>query len=77
MLHYFFLQSISPGVVDTDFRKAAAKASGLNYDVEGKVFDGIPSLDSKDIADAVLYVLSTPPHVQVHELTIKPVGETF
>lgn len=52
-------------------------------------------LESEDIADAVLYVLATPPHVQViisqsiyqyitlhssfslqvHELTIKPVGE--
>lgn len=58
----------------------------------------MPHLKSEDIADAVVYVLGTPPHVQVkivkfvdadfvplrrlitlkvHELTIKPVGETF
>lgn len=37
----------------------------------------MPHLNAKDIADAVIYVLGTPPHVQVHELTIKPVGERF
>jgi len=37
----------------------------------------MPALKPKDIADGVLYVLSTPAHVQVHELTIKPVGEAF
>lgn len=34
-------------------------------------------LEEEDIADGVIYVLSTPPHVQVHELTIKPVLEPF
>lgn len=34
-------------------------------------------LKPKDIADSVLYVLSTPPHVQIHELTIKAIGELF
>jgi NADP+-dependent farnesol dehydrogenase len=35
----------------------------------------MPFLKSEDIADSVLYVLSTAPHVQVHELMIKPIGE--
>ncbi|KAJ8926338.1 hypothetical protein NQ314_021306, partial [Rhamnusium bicolor] len=34
-------------------------------------------LESEDCADAVAYVLSTPPHVQIQELTIKPLGEFF
>lgn len=38
---------------------------------------GISFLQSEDISEAVLYVLGTPPHVQVHELTIRPVGEKF
>jgi hypothetical protein len=29
------------------------------------IFSGNPSLDPQDVADAVLYVLGTPPHVQV------------
>lgn len=30
-----------------------------------KAFDDYPCLESKDVADATVYVLSTPPHVQV------------
>lgn len=37
----------------------------------------ISILKSEDISAAVLYVLGTPPHVQVHELIIRPVGEKF
>ncbi|KAF5298284.1 hypothetical protein FQR65_LT09795 [Abscondita terminalis] len=57
--------SISPGLVDTNFLS------------EGNVglFDSLPTLESEDIADAVVYVLGTPPHVQIHELMIRPVGE--
>lgn len=31
----------------------------------------------EDIADGVVYVLSTPPHVQVHELIVYPVGQKW
>lgn len=57
--------SISPGVVKTEI------VAGLD---DHKDF---PKLECEDIAQAILYVLGTPPHVQVHELTMKPVGETF
>ncbi|XP_062550384.1 farnesol dehydrogenase-like [Armigeres subalbatus] len=57
--------SISPGVVRTDI------VEGLHSS------DEFPMLEGEDIAKAILYVLGTPPHVQVHELTIKPVGEAF
>jgi NADP-dependent 3-hydroxy acid dehydrogenase YdfG len=32
-------------------------------------FDSVHSLEPKDIAGAVLYVLGTPPHVQVSNFT--------
>lgn len=32
-------------------------------------------LKAEDISRAVLFTLSTPPHMQVHEMIIKPVGE--
>lgn len=56
--------SISPGMVETGFRGGNDHAS-------------IPMLKSEDVSSAVLYVLGTPPHVQVHELVLKPVGEMF
>lgn len=79
------MQSVSPGYVKTEF----VEASGLKIDP--KFLEATPGLTADDIAEAVVYVLSTPPHVQVwetiikpsftnfdfkvHELTIKPLGE--
>ncbi|CAD7079045.1 unnamed protein product [Hermetia illucens] len=57
--------SISPGAVLTEIIQNSEVSKMENY----------PMLDSEDVSNAVLYVLRTPPHVQVHELTIKPVGE--
>ncbi|XP_035913977.1 farnesol dehydrogenase-like [Anopheles stephensi] len=55
--------SISPGLVRTEMPTSSALAER-------------PCLQPEDIADAILYVLGTPPRVQIHELTIKPVGES-
>ncbi|XP_053666703.1 farnesol dehydrogenase-like [Anopheles marshallii] len=53
--------SISPGLVRTEI-------------IPNSMGD-TPILQAEDIADAILYALGTPPRVQIHELTIKPVGE--
>lgn len=60
-----FYQSISPGLVRTEI----IGNSG--------VLDDMPILEPEDIANGILYVLGTPPRVQVHELMIKPVGESL
>ncbi|KAF2901342.1 hypothetical protein ILUMI_04848 [Ignelater luminosus] len=67
------ITSVSPGLVQTEFRLAA----GVLEERKDNVFENLPSIEAVDVAEAVMYVLSTPPHVQVHELTIKPVGEHF
>lgn len=54
------LQSLSPGGVKTEF---AIVAGYQNMDTE--MFNQMSLLDSKDIADAVIYILGTPPHVQI------------
>ncbi|XP_046738888.1 farnesol dehydrogenase-like [Diprion similis] len=61
--------SLSPGLVKTEIMEAA------EYCVENTGSPDAPTLQAKDISDAVLYVLSTPPNVQITELTIRPVGE--
>ncbi|XP_028138587.2 farnesol dehydrogenase [Diabrotica virgifera virgifera] len=63
--------SVSPGAVDTEIFDNMRDSQYFN-EVLSKTI-----LNPEDIADGVLYALSTPPHVQVHELTIKPVGEQF
>ncbi|XP_053677163.1 farnesol dehydrogenase-like [Anopheles nili] len=57
--------SVSPGVVQTEI------ADVLQLPKEA------PLLNPEDISGAVLYAIGTPPHVQVHEITIKPLGEVF
>nr|CAD7269394.1 unnamed protein product [Timema shepardi] len=63
--------SVSPGVVETEF------ANIYGQDVKKFLYKENPVLQAKDIADAVLYTLGTPPHVQIHEITIRPIGENF
>ncbi|XP_065365176.1 farnesol dehydrogenase-like [Calliphora vicina] len=58
--------SISPGAVDTEI---------LNDNIKSLLQGTI--LKAEDIASGVLYAISTPPHVQIHEMIIKPIGEVL
>lgn len=62
-LLYNIFQSLSPGLVKTSIME------GTDW-VEGVTDPDAPTLQAKDIADAVLYVLSTPPNVQVNYFLI-------
>jgi NADP-dependent 3-hydroxy acid dehydrogenase YdfG len=63
------LQSLSPAVVKTEF----LIASGTPAINPEEIYKG-PSLESKDVADAVVYILGTPPHVQVLVTLRQPSG---
>ncbi|KAJ3660774.1 hypothetical protein Zmor_005206 [Zophobas morio] len=68
------ITSVSPGGVATEI----VQSNEFILDPKRtEDFKNFPFLQSEDVADSVLYVLSTAPHVQVHELTIKPIGEKF
>ncbi|KAG5668472.1 hypothetical protein PVAND_016411 [Polypedilum vanderplanki] len=56
--------NLSPGAVKTEI-------ASEDY------FNSIPHLTPNDIAESVIYLLSTPWNVNVTQLTIKPVGEKF
>ena len=64
---------ISPGLVATEFR---GRASGGQFSYES-YFEKYPPLLPSDIADAVLYMLSTPPHVQVQDILLSPLGQAL
>ncbi|KAH8274878.1 hypothetical protein KR044_002293 [Drosophila immigrans] len=68
------VSTISPGIVDTDI---------LPAQLQGVIKEHMPMLRAEDIADAVLWTISTPPNVQVsaifmphRDVNTKAVGRT-
>jgi NADP-dependent 3-hydroxy acid dehydrogenase YdfG len=64
---------IEPGAVATELRdhitQPEAKASAE------KMYTGMRSLESEDIARAVVYVVSQPPHVAINEVLVRPTDQ--
>lgn len=58
-------------MVDTEFKE------GYPDDGTKAAMSSVASLSAADVADAVLYVLSTGPTVQIHDIIIRPLGELF
>jgi len=73
------ISSVSPGLVKTEIFETSAKDSGLKeFPKEMKaVIESFKSLDPQDVADAVKFVLGTPPHVQIQELMLAPVSQPY
>jgi len=61
--------SVSPGVVRTNIFKAA----GITTAREDEILEN-PHLFPEDVADTVAYLLTTPPHVNITEITVRPTG---
>ena len=60
--------AVSPGYVETEFAAAYHKSE----ETAAKTYSRFPVLQSEDIAEAVVYVLSQPAHVQVHDVLMRP-----
>ncbi|XP_012056348.1 PREDICTED: dehydrogenase/reductase SDR family member 11-like [Atta cephalotes] len=58
-------EGISPGIVSTN----------LAMDAINDFMQKVPSLQPKDIADALIYALGTRPEVQITQITIQHIGE--
>ena len=63
------MSSIDPGMVETEFSLVRFRG---DEDRARTVYEGVDPLKAGDIADAVCYVLNTPPHVNVQQLLIMP-----
>jgi 3-hydroxy acid dehydrogenase/malonic semialdehyde reductase len=66
--------SIEPGMAETEFSLVrfvgdAARAS--------KVYEGVKPLSAADVAEAILWVVSLPAHVNVNALELMPVQQAF
>lgn len=60
---------ISPGLVETQF---AFKLHDKDPGEAAATYEHIKCLRPEDVAEAVIYVLSTPPHVQVGDIQMRP-----
>ena len=63
------ITNIQPGMTETNFSIVR-----FHGDVEraNTVYQGIEPLTGDDIADVIFYAASTPPHVQICEITVTP-----
>ena len=64
--------TIDPGAVETEFSMVRFEGDQARSD---KVYEGYEPLHAEDIADAVLYVVTRPPHVNVSDMIIYPTAQ--
>jgi NADP+-dependent farnesol dehydrogenase len=64
--------SVSPGLVKTQIFKNASMSQAVEDS-----FLRHPHIHPQDIADNVVYLLSTPQHVNICEMTIRPTGSNI
>jgi len=66
------VSSVDPGAADTEF--SVVRFHGDDARAR-KVYDGFQPLGAEDVADAVVYVANTPPHVNVAKLVLMPTAQ--
>lgn len=65
--------SIDPGMVKTDF---SITRFGGDAEKANKVYHGMTPLTPEDVADAIVYTATRPPHVNIREIKIYPTDQT-
>ncbi len=70
--HNIRVTAIHPGAVETEF--SLVRFHG-NKERAEKVYEGFTPLYENDIAEAVLFAVTRPPHVNINELVIMPTAQ--
>ncbi|RXG54261.1 Dehydrogenase/reductase SDR family member 11 [Armadillidium vulgare] len=66
------ITSVSPGVVETQFAFRAYGEEKAN-----QFYKSIECLQGHDVANAILHIISSPKHVEINELIIRPTEQSF
>lgn len=66
------VSTIDPGLVQTDFSAVRFRGDEVRA---ARVYQGYTPLSPEDVADAVLYVATRPPHVNIDEVILKPTDQ--
>jgi 3-hydroxy acid dehydrogenase/malonic semialdehyde reductase len=64
--------SIDPGMVETDFSKVRFRGDETRA---AKVYQGVTPLTPEDIADAIVWAVSRPAHVNIAHVLMTPVAQ--
>ncbi len=70
--HGIKVTAINPGMVETEFSIVRFKGDAGRAK---KVYDGLEPLIAQDIADAIWFVVSRPPHVNINDMLIMPTAQ--
>ena len=64
--------TISPGLVETEFSQVRFRGDRERAE---QTYEGMTPLTADDVADAVFYALTRPPHVNVNEIVMLPTDQ--
>lgn len=70
--HNIKVTSIAPGMAETEFSVVRFKG---DKDRADQVYKGFTPLNAEDVADAILYAISRPPHVNISDILIMPTAQ--
>jgi NADP-dependent 3-hydroxy acid dehydrogenase YdfG len=65
--------AISPGFVETGF----AHVWSGSAEAAQQTYERYPCIQPEEIADALVYLLGQPPHVEVHDILMRPTDQRF
>lgn len=65
------VSSLSPGMVETNFNKDVIKGDYKEF------ISSRPTLTSEDIAQLVWMCIQQPPHVQIHDILLRPTQQVY
>jgi NADP-dependent 3-hydroxy acid dehydrogenase YdfG len=66
------VSEVAPGMVETEFSLVRFEGDQEKAD---KVYEGTHPLSAEDVADAIAYVVTRPPHVDIDYMSIKPTDQ--
>ncbi len=72
--HGIKVSSVSPGAVDTEFSLVRFKG---DHERAQKVYEGFTPLFANDIAEAILFVVTRPKHVNIDDILIMPTDQAY